>query len=81
MGYDIYKEVIQIGGERICEVHCKENGALLGKGKIDFTRFKNSLKKSGFKGWLIIEGSKPKKADVVEAYKKNFKLLDRVFRT
>ena len=80
MGYDIYREVLQIGGERICEVHCKENGALLGKGKIDFPRFKDSLKEAGYKGWLIIEGSKPKEADLSEAYKANFALLDSVFR-
>ncbi len=34
-GYDIYKE-IRLLGKRICEVHCKENGVLLGQGKVDF---------------------------------------------
>ncbi|MBG87059.1 MAG: xylose isomerase [Verrucomicrobiales bacterium] len=80
MGYNIYDEVVQIGGERICEVHCKENGALLGQGKIDFPRWKKCLTKAGFKGWLIIEGGMPKNAEVVQAYQENFKLLDRVFR-
>lgn len=80
MGYNIYDEVIQIGGDRICEVHCKENGALLGQGKIDFVRFKNRLTKAGYKGWLIIEGARPKKSDLVEAYRENFRLLNRVFR-
>ena len=80
MGYDIYNEVVQIGGDRICEVHCKENGALLGKGKIDFVRFKKQLKKAGYRGWLIIEGARPKKSELVPAYRENFKLLDKVFR-
>lgn len=81
MGYDIYEEVVQIGGDRICEVHCKENRALIGEGVVDFPKFKTSLTKAGYKdGWLIIEGAMPKGADVVEAYEKNFKTLDRVFR-
>jgi sugar phosphate isomerase/epimerase len=80
MGYNIYEEVIQIGGERICQVHCKENGNLLGEGVVDFKRFKESLHTAGYKGWLIIEGAMPKGADNIEAYKKNFNTLDRVFR-
>ena len=80
MGYNIYNEVVQIGGERICEVHCKENGALLGKGVIDFRRWKKQLNKAGFKGWLIIEGAIPKKADLVASYRENFELLNKVFR-
>ncbi len=81
MGYNIYDEVVQIGGDRICEVHCKENGALLGEGVVDFPKFKSALTKAGYKdGWLIIEGAVPKKADVVDAYKKNYALLDRTFR-
>ncbi len=80
MGYNIYDEVVQIGGDRICEIHCKENGALLGQGKIDFVRFRKSLVRAGYKGWLIIEGARPRKADLVAAYQENFRLLDQVFR-
>ena len=32
-GYDIYHEIRQLGRERICEIHCKENGCLLGEGR------------------------------------------------
>ncbi len=81
MGYPIYDEVIQIGGERICQVHCKENGALLGDGKVDFPRFRDSLKQAGYESWLIIEGAKPKQADTLEAYQKNLAFLDQVFRS
>lgn len=80
MGYDIYDEVVRIGGKRICEIHCKENGALLGKGKIDFVRWRRQLDQAGYRGWLIIEGALPKKADVVASYRANFNLLNRVFR-
>lgn len=81
MGYDIYKEVVQIGAERICQVHCKENGALIGEGVVDFERFSESLSKAGYDDWLIIEGSMPdKKADVVDAYRNNFEALESAFR-
>ena len=33
-GYDIYQEIRQLGRKHICEVHCKENGALLGQAKM-----------------------------------------------
>ena len=80
MGYNIYDEVIQIGGDRICEVHCKENGALLEEGEVDFVRFKKCLSKAGYQGWLVIEGGMAKGVDVVEAYTKNRQHLDAVFR-
>ena len=42
-GYDIYREIRQLGRERICEVHAKERGVLLGKGPIDFQKVKAAL--------------------------------------
>ena len=80
MGYDIYDEVVQIGAERICQIHAKENGALLGDGKVDFEKFKASLDKIGYSDWLIIEGAMPKGADLLEAYRRNLAALDKVFR-
>ncbi len=79
MGYDIYKEVVHLGVDRICETHCKENGAHLGEGVIDFPRFKTCLEKIGYKDWLIIEGAMPKGADIVPAYRKNFQFLNKLF--
>ena len=81
MGYNIYDEVVQLGGDRICEVHCKENGAHIAEGDVNFPRFKKSLDKAGFEGWLIIEGSKPKGvADTISVYRKNLENLKKVFR-
>jgi sugar phosphate isomerase/epimerase len=81
MGYDIYEEVVRIGAERICQVHAKENGALIGEGVIDFPKFRDSLEKAGYDDWLIIEGSTPKGGDIVEAYRNNLETLDGVFRS
>jgi len=80
MGYNIYSEVEQIGAERICQVHCKQDKALIGEGDVDFAKFSKSLEKAGYDDWLIIEGSTPKGADLLEAYRKNFATLDGVFR-
>jgi len=81
MGYDIYQEVKDIGGERICQVHCKENDRqLLGEGAIDFAKWRDSLAEAKYEGWLIIEGSTPKDVEIVDAYLQNHAFLDRTFR-
>ncbi|MDF1739652.1 MAG: sugar phosphate isomerase/epimerase [Verrucomicrobiales bacterium] len=80
MGYDIYEEVIQLGSERICQVHCKENKGLIGEGDVDFKKFHESLVTAGYDDWLIIEGSTTKGTDIVEAYRKNLSTLDHIFR-
>jgi sugar phosphate isomerase/epimerase len=78
-GYDIYREIRQLGRERICEVHCKENAALLGKGRIDFAKVKQSLDDIGWTGWLVIEGAIDNRLGIVESYRKNQKFLRAVF--
>jgi len=38
-GYDVPREIRWLGKQQqICEFHMKENGALLGHGKVDFKR-------------------------------------------
>ena len=59
MGYDIYREIRQLGRDRICQIHCKENGYLLGQGKIDFQKVKEAIDEIGWQGWLVIEGGIP----------------------
>ncbi|QDT02195.1 L-ribulose-5-phosphate 3-epimerase UlaE [Rubripirellula lacrimiformis] len=71
MGYDIYREIESLGSENICEIHLKENGDLLGNGDIDFAKVKDLLESMQYKGWLIIEGSFPKRMDRAEATEKN----------
>lgn len=71
MGYDIYQEIESLGVENICEIHLKQDKALLGDGNIDFERIRSLLNKMNYFGWLIIEGSTPKKMSRVEATEKN----------
>ncbi|PSR57259.1 sugar phosphate isomerase/epimerase [Adhaeribacter arboris] len=78
MGYDIYEEMSRLGKEYICEVHAKENGFLLGQGKVDFVRLKKVLDDMGFEGWVIIEGALPEGADLYKSYVTNLKYLRSV---
>jgi sugar phosphate isomerase/epimerase len=71
MGYDIYSEIKSLGTEHICEIHLKQDAALLGKGNLDFDRVKSLLGKMNYQGWLIIEGSTPKGMSRTEATEKN----------
>lgn len=70
-GYDIYQEIRQLGRERICELHFKENGALLGQGKVDFKKVRAALDDIGYAGWIQIEGAVPSGAAMLESYRKN----------
>lgn len=77
-GYDIYREIRKLGRKRICEVHAKENGALLGQGKVDFKRVRDALDEIGYKGWVQIEGAVPAGQPMLESYQANCKFLRRV---
>ena len=79
MGYDIYKEIRQIGRERICQFHCKENASLLGEGRIDFRKIKEAIDDIGWGGWLIIEGATVKEKTLEECYVHNQKYLRSIF--
>jgi sugar phosphate isomerase/epimerase len=78
MGYDIYQEIASLGTEYICEIHAKENGALLGEGKIDFSKVKAILDQMNYSGWVVIESAVPKGADVYASYVANNKYLRSV---
>jgi L-ribulose-5-phosphate 3-epimerase len=78
MGYDIYEELRQLGTEYICEIHAKENGYLLGQGKIDFPRVKTILDEIRYEGWVIIEGAVPEGADLYQSYLANNQYLRSV---
>lgn len=81
MGYDIYKEIRRLGSERICEIHCKENDSLLGKGRVDFVKVREAVNDIGWSGWLVLEGAMGKGMGVVESYTLNQRFLRSVFST
>jgi L-ribulose-5-phosphate 3-epimerase len=80
-GYDVIKEIQWLGKDMICELHMKENGFLLGKGTLDWTKICETLLKMDYvgSGWMQIEGATPKDGDVIESYKHNLEFLKRGF--
>ncbi len=75
MGYDIAAEIRQLGHERICEFHAKENGFLLGQGRIDFAAVRKAMDDINFSGWIQIEGAVPKGKPMLESYIENVKFM------
>jgi L-ribulose-5-phosphate 3-epimerase len=78
-GYDIYKEIRQLGKRKlICEFHAKENGALLGKGNVDFRKVREAMEDINYTGWIQIEGAVPSGASMLESYRSNLAFLRKV---
>jgi L-ribulose-5-phosphate 3-epimerase len=56
-GYDIYQEIRDLKGH-ICEFHAKDYDDLYGKGSIDFVKVRDAIDDIGYRGWLVMEGTK-----------------------
>ncbi len=77
-GYDIYAEIRKLGRQRICEFHAKENGSLLGHGKVDFRKVRAALEDIGYEGWVQIEGAVPSGKPMLESYQANNRFLRQI---
>jgi sugar phosphate isomerase/epimerase len=73
-GYDIYKEIRQLG-KLICEFHAKENGSLLGQGKIDFKKVRAAMDDISYTGWIQIEGAVPPNRPMLDSYRENCRFM------
>ena len=78
-GYDVYGGLKKLGKDRICEIHAKEYGHLIGQGKIDFQRVRKVLDEIGWDGWLVLEAATVSGRSTVECYQENLKYLRSVF--
>ena len=79
-GYDIGKEIRWLGKQgQICEFHMKENGALLGQGRVDFKKVRAALDDIGYRGPMQIEGAVLPGGKLVESYIANRKFLQGIF--
>ena len=56
-GYDICRE-IRLLGKNIAEFHAKDNDNLYGKGSIDFKAVRRAMDDIGYRGWIVMEGTK-----------------------
>jgi sugar phosphate isomerase/epimerase len=57
MGYDIYQEIRTLA-KQICQFHAKDYNDLYGKGSVDFPRVRDAMDDVGYRGWLVMEGTK-----------------------
>jgi sugar phosphate isomerase/epimerase len=73
-GYDVPAEIRRLRG-RICEFHAKENGALLGRGRVDFAKVREAMDAIDYRGWVQIEGAVPEGASVPDSYRANCRFL------
>jgi len=79
-GYDIGKEIRWLGNrDQICEFHMKENGALLGRGKVDFRKVCAAIDDIGYRGPMQIEGAVTPGGKLIESYIANRKFLREIF--
>lgn len=78
-GYDVPGEIRRLGTEFICQFHMKENGNLLGRGKVDFPRVKEAIEDIGYTGWLILEGATVSGRSLVDCYRENRRFLRELF--
>ena len=81
-GYDVLKELRQLGRNAICELHIKENGKLLSEGTLDWHKIGETLASISYRGeenWMQIEWSLPEGMDVVKGYQHNLKYIKEAF--
>jgi sugar phosphate isomerase/epimerase len=78
-GYDVTAEIRQLGRDRICEFHAKENGFLLGQGRIDFASVRRAMDDIGYAGWIQIEGAVPRGKATLESYVENVRFMRSTF--
>ncbi len=78
-GYDFEREIRRLGRERICQIHAKENGHLLGQGPVDFRKLRRILDEIGWQGWLVIEGATTPDRSLIECQQLNREYLRSVF--
>jgi sugar phosphate isomerase/epimerase len=80
-GLDTVNEFKKLGKDRICELHMKENGFLLGEGANPWEAIGEAVKQTNYigNGWMQIEGAVPNGGAIVKSYQQNLKFLKNIF--
>jgi len=83
-GRDLNSELVSLGKDRICQIHCTDqDGVLLRDNpRINLTKVKNTLDKMGWSGWLVIERSRDARdsRNVRRNFGENVKYLKSIFQ-
>ncbi|MGD0091327.1 MAG: sugar phosphate isomerase/epimerase family protein [Planctomycetota bacterium] len=77
-GYDICKEIRQLGAKRLCEFHAKDYSKKpFGQGVVDFKAVRKAMDDIGFRGWIQLEGDH--RGNMPVSYKQDCEYLRTVF--
>jgi sugar phosphate isomerase/epimerase len=77
-GFDVVREIEQLGRNNICEIHLKDNPHYLGDGKIDFPAVVHAIRDIEYRGFAVLETDSPSHS--VEAdMKRNLAYIHRLF--
>jgi sugar phosphate isomerase/epimerase len=68
--YDPLRELAFLGKDRLGQIHLKDKAPVFGEGRIDFPKVIETILKTGFEGWLVIETYQTPK-DVKGVFSKN----------
>ncbi|MEM7015348.1 MAG: sugar phosphate isomerase/epimerase family protein, partial [Verrucomicrobiota bacterium] len=78
-GYDIEKEIRQLGKELICEVHVKDKSKkIFGEGEVNFEGALKALEEIGYDRWYILEGGKVGDLSQIETMEKHAAALRKI---
>ncbi len=76
-GFDVVREIRQLGRKRICQFHFKDNPNYLGEGKIDIAAVLHAVSEIEYRGFANLETDAPSRS--VEAdMRRNLTFLRRV---
>jgi len=78
-GYDVPREIRQLGSDLICQFHMKEHGVLLGQGPINFPAIRDAIRDIDYQGWLVLEAAVPPNQTARQAYPQNAAYLRQLF--
>ena len=78
-GYDINKEIRQLGNDLICEVHVKDRSKkIFGEGEVDFPAALEALEEIGYDRWFVLEGGKVGSLGQIETMEKHAAYLRKI---
>ena len=67
-------------GDRICQIHLKENKCFLGDGKVDMAGVQKSVEAIGYNGWLVLE-TPILNDDMKDSFAKNAEYARALFKS
>ncbi len=73
-GYDVPREIRQLGKDRICQFHFKDGASYLGEGKVSYPPILEAIGEIGFSGFANLETSSPS-GDVEADARRNLRFL------